>query len=61
MFQLLSPGVEPQTLMLQNIIGKSEWTILYFYPKDNTPGCTAEAIEFTALAPEFKKMKTQIV
>lgn len=24
----------------------SGWTVLYFYPKDNTPGCTTEALEF---------------
>lgn len=27
--------------------------VLYFYPKDDTPGCTTEAIDFTRLAPEF--------
>ena len=29
--------------------------VLYFYPKDNTPGCPLEAIEFTALKAEFEK------
>ncbi len=29
--------------------------VLFFYPKDDTPGCTAENIDFTALAPEFEK------
>ena len=28
--------------------------VLFFYPKDNTPGCTTEALEFTALKPEFE-------
>lgn len=28
--------------------------VLYFYPKDDTPGCTLEAIDFTRLAPEFE-------
>ncbi len=28
--------------------------VLYFYPKDNTPGCTTEALDFTALADEFE-------
>ena len=31
------------------------WVVLYFYPKDNTPGCTIEAVTFTKLLPEFKK------
>jgi peroxiredoxin Q/BCP len=29
--------------------------VVFFYPKDDTPGCTTENIEFTALAPEFEK------
>ncbi len=34
---------------------------LYFYPKDDTPGCTKEAIAFTGLAPEFEAAGTVIV
>jgi len=32
---------------------KGKWTVLYFYPKDNTPGCTLEAMEFTARLEKF--------
>lgn len=32
-----------------------QWVVLYFYPKDNTPGCTAEALDFSAMKKEFKK------
>ena len=39
---------------------KSEYTVVYFYPRDNTPGCTIEAKEFTELLPKFKKLKTEI-
>jgi thioredoxin-dependent peroxiredoxin len=35
--------------------------VLYFYPKDDTPGCTKEAQAFTALAPEFAAMGVAIV
>lgn len=35
--------------------------VLYFYPKDDTPGCTIEANEFTALASEFSKADTVIL
>ena len=35
--------------------------IIYFYPKDDTPGCTKEAIEFSELIEEFKKNNTQII
>jgi thioredoxin-dependent peroxiredoxin len=37
------------------------WLVLYFYPKDNTPGCTTQAIEFTAKLPEFTALNTQVV
>jgi peroxiredoxin Q/BCP len=35
--------------------------VLYFYPKDDTPGCTIEANEFTALIDEFSKVDTVIL
>ncbi|AFY40214.1 Peroxiredoxin [[Leptolyngbya] sp. PCC 7376] len=38
-----------------------QWLVLYFYPKDNTPGCTTEALDFTALKPEFAKHNAVVV
>jgi len=35
--------------------------VLYFYPKDDTPGCTIEANDFTHLAPEFAALDTVII
>ena len=35
--------------------------IVYFYPKDNTPGCTQEAAEFSALYNEFKQLGYEVV
>ena len=35
--------------------------VAYFYPKDNTPGCTREAIDFTQQLPEFKKLGIRII
>ncbi len=32
---------------------RGEWTIVYFYPEDDTPGCTTEACQFRDLAPSF--------
>jgi len=32
---------------------KGKWLVLYFYPRDNTPGCTTEALEFTSLVDGF--------
>jgi len=31
------------------------WLALYFYPKDSTPGCTTEGLDFNALLPKFKR------
>ena len=41
------------------LLGKK--LVIYFYPKDDTPGCTKEALEFTELIGEFKKNKTEII
>jgi peroxiredoxin Q/BCP len=38
----------------------ARYTILYFYPKDNTPGCTAESMEFRDLYPQFVKAGAEI-
>jgi len=35
--------------------------VLYFYPKDDTPGCTMEALEFTDLQPQFEALDTEIL
>ena len=35
--------------------------VLYFYPKDDTSGCTREAQDFTALAPEFDKAGVKVI
>ena len=35
--------------------------VLYFYPRDGTPGCTIEAIEFSELEDEFKRLKTVVL
>jgi len=35
-------------------------TVLYFYPKDNTPGCTTEGLDFTAAYNDFKALNTKI-
>ncbi|MBU1069460.1 peroxiredoxin [Myxococcota bacterium] len=39
---------------------KGKWTVLYFYPKDNTPGCTLEGQEFTALLPRFSEAGAEV-
>ena len=38
-----------QTATLADYTGR--WLVLYFYPKDSTPGCTTEGLDFNALLP----------
>ena len=40
---------------------KGKKIVLYFYPKDSTPGCTTESIEFNDLLTQFKKQNTEVV
>jgi peroxiredoxin Q/BCP len=39
---------------------KGKWILLYFYPKDDTPGCTKEACVIRDAFPNFKKLKTVV-
>ena len=38
-----------------------QWLVLYFYPKDSTPGCTTEGLDFNALLPKFKKLNAGVL
>ena len=40
---------------------RGRWTVLYFYPKDDTPGCTVEACEFTAAMPDFRGLDAEVL
>lgn len=37
------------------------WLVLYFYPKDNTPGCTTEGRDFNALLPALRKLDADVL
>ena len=37
------------------------WLVLYFYPKDSTPGCTTEGLDFNALLPKFAKLGADVL
>lgn len=39
---------------------RGKWILLYFYPKDDTPGCTKEACAIRDNYPQFKKLKIQV-
>ncbi len=48
-----------ETTKLSDFAG--QWLVLYFYPKDSTPGCTTEGIDFNALLPKFKKLGATVL
>jgi peroxiredoxin len=55
-----SPDQYNKTVNLSDYAG-SKNVVLYFYPKDDTPGCTIEASQFTALASEFAEADTVVI
>ena len=44
-----------------NLASPGQPLVLYFYPKDDTSGCTLEAQNFTQLAPDFKKAGVKVI
>ena len=48
-----------QTVSLKNLRGKK--VVIYFYPKDNTPGCTRQACDFRDILPNFSAKNTEIL
>jgi peroxiredoxin len=48
-------------LDLKTLLSFSDKTILYFYPKDNTPGCTTENKDFSSLKEEFNKLGITLI
>lgn len=63
------PFMKAPGFILENQNGKSvssehfkgRWVVLYFYPKDNTPGCTTEAVDFSNLIDEFKQLSAVVL
>lgn len=55
-----SPNQDNETINLSSFHGKKN-VVLYFYPKDDTSGCTIEANQFTALAAEFSAFDATII
>lgn len=48
-----------ETASLKDFAG--QWLVLYFYPKDSTPGCTTEGIDFNALLPKFTRLGATVL
>jgi peroxiredoxin Q/BCP len=53
------PNQDNEEVCLRDLFGS--WVVLYFYPKDNTPGCTTEALDFTAHLPEFEALGATVL
>jgi peroxiredoxin Q/BCP len=52
------PSTTNKKYSLKDSVGK--YVVLYFYPKDDTPGCTIETNEFNKLLPKFKKLECEV-
>lgn len=57
--QFCLPNQDDVEICLRDLKGK--WIVLYFYPRDNTPGCTTEACEFTEAQPDFNDLDAIIL
>ena len=52
------PSTNGENQKLKDLLGK--YVVIYFYPKDDTPGCTIETNDFNKLLPKFKKLNCEI-
>jgi peroxiredoxin Q/BCP len=55
------PNKQENIVALEELFLQTPYTILYFYPKDNTPGCTIEANDFNQLYDQFHSLGCQII
>jgi peroxiredoxin Q/BCP len=53
------PASDEREVCLNSYLGK--WVVLYFYPKDNTSGCTHEAMDFTAALDDFHTLGADVL
>jgi len=53
------PNQDDKTVKLADLKGR--WVVLYFYPKDDTPGCTTEACDFTDGLKDFEKLDATVL
>ncbi|MFW9990306.1 MAG: thioredoxin-dependent thiol peroxidase [Candidatus Odinarchaeota archaeon] len=57
--EFILPDKDKKKVSLKDFKGK--YVILYFYPKDNTPACTSEAIGFTGILPALQKLDAVVI
>ncbi len=53
------PNQDGKKVALKDLHG--QWVVLYFYPKDDTPGCTTQACEFTTNWDKFQKLSARVI
>lgn len=53
------PNQDGQLVKLSDFAG--QWLVVYFYPKDDTPGCTVQGKSFTASKADFEKARIKVV
>jgi len=65
---MLKEGAKAPAFALESAAGKvalrdfaGKWVVVYFYPKDLTPGCTAEAIDFQRATPQLAKRNAVVL
>jgi peroxiredoxin len=54
------PNADMERVSLDRLLGQRN-LVIYFYPKNDTPGCTMEALDFTDLQPDFDAAQTDVV
>ncbi len=60
-YDAITAELETATLDMKTLLSFSDRTLLYFYPKDNTPGCTIENKDFSAFKKEFSDLWITII
>jgi len=55
------PADSGEIINLAELLAAGRWVVLYFYPKDDTPGCTTEALDFTSKIAEFEALNCSII
>jgi peroxiredoxin Q/BCP len=53
------PSSDGKEICLRSLQGR--WVVLYFYPRDNTSGCTREALDFTAAQETFRALGAEVL
>ncbi|MBS8121583.1 peroxiredoxin [Candidatus Vampirococcus lugosii] len=61
MYNIVFPDLEVKNDTLENVLSSKNFNVIYFYPKDNTPGCSIQAKEFTELINDFEELNVGVI